>query len=955
MSYAKLYSNRKSFFKGLIIFSTVFSLFFVSCKSADVNKESETPLVLDSKIKQGSFENGMTYYILHNEEPKNRIILRLVVKAGSCMEEDDQKGIAHFIEHLAFNGTEHFEKSAIVDYFEKIGMNFGADLNAYTSFEETVYMLEVPADDPQMLETALLILHDWACAITFPQEEIDKERGVITEEWRLRQGLQGRINDNLNSFLLKDSDFEERLPIGDMDIIANINRDRIVDFYKKWYRPDLMSVVAVGDIDTEILENAIQKTMSVIPANKEKINHQIYRTPVKEEKDILVMKDAEQKYSLVNIFTQEADFAPRATEEDYRALLAQEIGAWVFNQRLSEITNSADAPWLDAGIGESEYTNYTIFSYLGVVPKTGMFTQAMQTFFDEYDRFMAFGVTQREVDRIKQAILAEAEQELNNKDKINSSNHADKLDMYSLVNKVVISQEDAYRITKENLPKITLEEINKECQKLIFNRGTLMFVLAPDTADDIPDEDGLMALWTEYSNPEIIAYTDDVEDENLMEIPSGKAKITSQNHIAELDVNEYILENGIRIITKKTDFEANRIIMNASSKGGHFLVADKDIPSSTICLNYAILSGLNGMTYNQLIKKITAKQVSLGFNINETSEFFNGSCKCEDTDILLQLLNLMFTKTQFNEEGWQIAMNNEIQMAQSHGLQPNDVFNDKIREILYGNEIRYAPNDMNYAQKMDAKAAEIVYKTRFANPADFTFIFTGDFNEAQLLDLCCTYLGTMPTTKDREETVYKYWDFPKGITSATVNKGQDEQGQVFIGFGGNLPAAKDIEESFYDSEMVSQLVSLLDICLREVIREDKSGSYGIGVNGYTDGYPERFYRFNINFGCEPKREQELTEEVIALIKQLQSEPVSDIYIEKLQEGYRRAIETNLRNNNWWINRINAELVFNYEPLWVTSGKEKIASWITPEVLQSLMNKYFNTENYVSVFLQPENK
>ena len=319
----------------------------------------------------------------------------------------------------------------------------------------------------------------------------------------------------------------------------------------------------------------------------------------------------------------------------------------------------------------------------------------------------------------------------------------------------------------------------------------------------------------------------------------------------------------------------------------------------------------------------------------------------------MQLVNLMFTKTQFNDEGWQVIYNNVETLAKSHGLQPNDLFNDKINEILYGDSIYRAPMDMALMKKVKQKSSEKVYLERFANPADFTYIFVGDFDEDTLIDLCCLYFGSLETSTDREETVYKYWDFPKGKPSATVKKGLDNQGRVYMSFGGKLPVSAGLEEGFYENEIMNQLEALFDIRLREVIREDKSGSYGIGVNGYIDGYPERFYRFIVNFGCEPEREQELADSVIEVIKDVQKNGVGEDYIAKLQETNRRTFEVSKRENNWWINRITAELVFNYEPLWLTSDSDRVATWITPEALQAAAKKYLNTDNYVTVFLKPE--
>ena len=947
-----------SFVLSLVVAGFVFgtSLITISCKSTNVsgkkNQTTSTPLQFNSSVVRGSLENGMDYYVLHNEEPKNRIILRLVVKAGSCMEEEDQQGVAHFIEHLAFNGTEHFEKSAIVDYFEKIGMNFGADLNAYTSFEETVYKLEIPADDPSIIQQALLILHDWACAVTFPQEEIDKERGVVNEEWRLGQGLQGRVSDQQIHYLLKDSQFENRTPIGKMEIVNTISREKILDFYNKWYRPDLMSVVAVGDIETSVLETQIKEIMGSIPKNNTKLEHPVFDIPLPTEKQILKMSDPEQKYTFINIY--ERNFNPTIkTVEDARVVMVQEIACSIFDQRVSEITNTVDGPWLAAGIGDTPITNFCSFLYLGFVPKDGMFIQSTKTFFDEYDRFLLHGITQSELERFKQYYSTQMELYHTNKDKIASAEHADELIKYILVGKTYLSNDDFYNLYMSLIPQITVEEVNAYSKNMFKDRGSQFFVLSQDTATDIPEDDEIMQLWKNYKSEELTAYSDDVDNDELMERPAKKGKVTSKKEIAELGANEYMLDNGIRIITKKTDFEADTVYMKINSKGGLFYIDEKDAPSARLSLEYAIMSGLNGMTYNQLIKKITSKQVSLSFNINDTTETFSGSANGKDTEALLQLVNLMFTKTQFNDEGWQVIYNNVETLAKSHGLQPNDLFNDKINEILYGDSIYRAPMDMALMKKVKQKSSEKVYLERFANPADFTYIFVGDFDEDTLIDLCCLYFGSLETSTDREETVYKYWDFPKGKPSATVKKGLDNQGRVYMSFGGKLPVSAGLEEGFYENEIMNQLEALFDIRLREVIREDKSGSYGIGVNGFIDGYPERFYRFIVNFGCEPEREQELADTVIEVIKDVQKNGVGEDYIAKLQETNRRTFEVSKRENNWWINRITAELVFNYEPLWLTSDSDRVATWITPEALQAAAKKYLNTDNYVTVFLKPE--
>lgn len=945
--------SKNIFSLKLIAVFFVVSSIFLGCASTSSKVESEKALVWDSSIKRGSLENGITYYIKKNTTPSNRITLRLVVKAGSVMEEENERGIAHLIEHMAFNGTENFEKSAIVDYFEKIGMNFGSDLNAYTSFEQTVYKLEIPADDPKILETAMLIFHDWACGITFPQEELDKERGVVTEEWRLGQGLQNRATEKQVELLLHDSAFEKRLPIGDMNVIKNVSRETLVNFYKKWYRPELISVVAVGDIDSGKMEAAIKKTMEKIPASEERYESKKLTVPNPTENKISILKDAELPYTQVFMFEPEKDFKPRETEKDLQEIIALEMAASIFEIRMNEISTMADSPWFAAGASSLSLTNWSYHNYLGVYPKAGQFTQALKRFFDEFDRFVVHGVTESELNREKEKYLASALLAYQNRNENESYSIADNIINYPLLGKIQISEEEYYRIYKKIIPLITIEQVNEAVKKAIGNRGSLMYIQGP-VSEKYPSEKEIMSLWKDYKNAEISAYEDNSTD-GLMKRPLQKAKIKSQKAIKELGAKEYILENGIRIITKKTNYEHNFVRMNVLSKGGLYYLDDEDVPSSGMVPGYVLYSGFENLTYNQLVKEISSKQINFYLNIDNTIEYFTSSFSEPYTEEALQLVNLFFTQVKFNDGSWQALLQQNKEIAASHGNKPDDVFNDKIRELLYGkNNIYYAPFDLNYVSKMDSKKAEKIYRERFANPADFTYVFTGDFNETKLLEYCQLYLGNLKTSDEREETIYKLWKFPEGKQTATVKKGQDEKGKVFIAFGGELPEEKDVEKSYKEKKILSYLTYLLEIRLREVIREDKSGSYGVSVNGSINGNKDRNYKVIISFGCEPSRAEELRDEVLEQIVLLQKNPAGQNYLEKLIETEKRGSENNIYDNGWWMERINSELIFNTEPVWVSKNDKKTeVEWITAENILEAAKKYLNVENYVSVYLKPE--
>ena len=942
------------------LFAAFFAAAFVAslllgtgCSTSKVeNKSNGNQLVLDSAVKQGKLDNGMSYFIRENGEPKNRIQLRLVVKAGSCMEDEDQKGIAHFVEHMCFNGTENFEKSAIVDYFESIGMSFGPEVNAETSFEHTVYMLELPADNPEILKTSLLVLHDWACSVTFDPVEFEKERGVIIEEWRQRtQGVNWRVAMKEVGLVLKDSRYEKRLPIGDINVIKNIKLDRVVDFYKKWYRPENMAVVAVGDIKADVLEKAIKEVMGTIPASEKETKVPSFKVPLQTEKSITILRDKELSVTEICIFQQLEESKPVTTIEQIREGFISNIVMSIFNQRCHEKTSLPDAEWLTASSGMIDFTRKNYNLMLDMVPKAGRFKEALKAFIDEYERFLKYGVTKTELERVKKSMLQGLQQSYENKDKHSSINYVNSLVNYYTLGNIFTTEEDSLKISTKIINEITAEEILELTKKILADRGTMMLIIAPESAE-IPSEKEIFDIWKNYES-EAEAYKDDVVSETFMKKPSNKGKIIEKKALKELGGTQYTFENGVKIITKKTDFKKDSIAIYGGSKGGIYQLKEEEIPSAQISIDYSNLSGRGGITYSQYQKISTTKNLAVSIGMNNTREFFNATANKNNLEESLQLINLMFTKPQFGEDAWKTIYTQYSEIADSYGAKPMQVFSDKINELVMGKNIYSAPFNKDYVKKMDPKIAEKVYRERFANPADFTFIFVGDFDEKELVDLCAYYFGSLKTNDKFDETKYVYFPFPKESKSIVVNKGIDDKGHIYMAFGDSLPVCDDLDVKFRENEIIHQLASLLNIRLREVIREDKSGSYGVSTNGYIDGWPERYYRVSIEFGCEPARQDELYETVIDTIKEIQKGNISDDLIEKLKETYIRTTETNMRNNYWWLNRFTAEVLFEYEPTWFTKDTGKVAEWITKEALVEAANKYLNTDVVLKAYLKPE--
>ncbi len=934
------------------IVSIFLALFVISSCASGIKTSDTTPLELDSSVVTGTLSNGMDFFIKQNSEPKNRIMLRLVVDVGSNMEEDDQQGVAHLLEHMAFNGTEHFAENQLVDYFESIGMAFGPEVNAYTSFDETVYMLEVPADDPEMLLTGLTVLRDWACAITIDAEELDKERGVVTEEWRLGRGLSGRKQDVQIPFLLKDSRYAERLPIGKMDVIANIPRQRVLDFYKKWYRPDLMSVVVVGDADSQYLKQMVNDVMSDIPAATEENPRIQYNVKPQTEEAVLVFKDAEQPYTLIQILEQ-IEYEPLTVKGQFRQALVASIASSILNARFAEITQSGNAPWLDAAAFSQNITRTSMFNALGMIPLSGNFNMGFTSLLDELIRYQKYGAIQNELNRVVQNIYKSAEQQWLNRNKKNSSKIASELVDYALTGNVMIDADLLFSLYKEVLPTITLKEVNVAAKNMFTNRGVLLIAATPMDAKDVPSQEDLLELWQTYESAEqLLPYTEGSLNSDWAIIPENKGSVVAQEKVPGTDVIKYTLSNGAELFAMKTDFKNNEILFSAISKGGLSLLSDEQVPSASMVSDFVDLSGLNGFTATELQKVLAGKNVALNSFIGEYTEGLTGKSSTSDLETLMQLVYLSFTEPDFTEAGWNTMMNSVQTMAESRSLQPVNVFMDKLVELIYGKTLRKSAVTPEYVSYLDKNLAEKIYKERFANAADFAFVFVGDFEEKELLNLAETYIATLPSMEEPlEQAVWQEKLFPKGKPTATVRKGLEDQSRVFIAFGGELPVVS-AEQANIDAEMLKMLEMLLDIRLREVIREEKGGSYGVSVYASMRTMPKRNFMVQINFGCQPGREQELADEVLVQIHKLQTELLDESYMTKLRETYRRELETAVKTNSFWLSAITDSVLTDL-PLKTVLDDETIPALISAQTLRQLANEYLDLDNYVIAYLMPE--
>lgn len=931
----------------------IVALLVFSCTSVqkkDSAGSGSDRLPVDTSVQTGVFDNGMTWQICQNSEPENRLFLRLAVKAGSILEDEDQKGIAHLVEHMAFNGSEHFEKNELVDYFETIGMSFGPEVNAYTSFDETVYMLEIPSDDPEILKTSLLVLQDWASGLTFDAEELDKERGVVIEEWRMGRGAGGRIMDAQVPFLFGGSRYAERLPIGDPEIVKTVSRDRVIDFYTKWYRPDLMTVTLVGDADPSVLLSGLSNTLGKIPAVKKPPKRNWYESKIQKKSSTLVFRDPEIPYTTIQILEQ-FPVSTLLTEKDLRSQLVRSIGFYAFNERMSEKILAGSPTLLAAQAGDQRIVKPTMFSFVGVVPAPGAFVPAMKDALEELSRLEQFGVTAEELERAQQSILDSVKQEWLNKDKVHSASIAGALVNQDIYGDVALSIQDKYDLYNRIVLEITREQVTSSINDWYTGRGKLLMITAPEAADDIPSDAELLNLWQNWK-PEtsLVAYEEKGLQRPLFDTSSlvAPGAIVSEKEIAKEGIKEWILSNGARVLVYPTSYKSNEILFSAWSRGGVSLVSDADFPSAVVSTSFATMSGLNGFSAVELQKKLSGKTVSLGLWLDEAYEGFSGASSVEEFETLFQLISLYFTNAQFSPEAWTAVRNQLETVSASRKNDPGEMFADLKVRLVYGDSVRRSTLTESFVASMNPTLSEASFRNRFADAGDFTFVFVGSVDETVLKQFATQYLAVLPSSGIKEKAQDVGIEFPAGIVSDALSMGLEPKSQVFLSFGGNTDIGN------WDYELFNSFISLLETRLREVIREDLSGSYGVSVRGSLVSEPKPVYELVIEFGCEPGREEILTKAVFEQISWFQNDIVPEKYIGKLKENWKRNQEEGLKNNNWWLDQIVTKEMQNLSLETISDTKSYLKE-LSGVAMQNLAKEYLKQDNYVKATLMPQKK
>jgi len=905
-----------------------------------------SPIPPDPDVKQGRYDNGLRYFIRVNKEPENRAQLWLAVNAGAVLEDDDQQGLAHFVEHMSFNGTEHFSKNELIHYMESIGMRFGPEINAYTNFDETVYMLEVPTDTTEMVETAFQILEDWSHLLTFDDEEIDKERGVIGEEWRLGRGAQMRMLDKQLPVLFQGSKYADRITIGKKAVIDTCHYDTLRRFYTDWYRPDMMAVIAVGDFEPEWIEGLIETHFASLPAPDAPRPKEAFPVPDHEETLISIVTDPEATHTTVTVMFK-SDVAPVGTLGDVRRDVVGILHDDMLNDRLTELTKEAEPPFLFSLMDEVPIVRSKRLQMIVAVVNQDGIEGGLEALLVETARVNLHGFTQTEMERSKAELTRTFDNWFKERNKTESVDFAkDILDLF-LRGTPAPGIEWAYETVMALIPEITLEEINQLSAARVGEKNRVVLVGAPEKEGvAVPSEEDLMAVFDRVSNAEIEAYVDATTDKPLVAEKPQPGPVAKESTIEELNVTEWTLSNGVRVILKPTDFKNDEILFHAYSVGGNSLAPDADFVSSEAAAMIVDESGVGEFTSIELEKTLSDKVVSVSPYIGTLREGLNGSASPQDMETMFQLIYLYVTSPRKDADAFASFQSKMKGVFENRSASPEAAFFDTLQVTLAQNHYRSRPWTTALLDEIELDSAYEFYNDRFADAGDFVFFFVGNFTPGEMKPLVETYLGGLPATGREENWTDNGIAPPKGVVKKTVMKGIEKKGQVAIAFTG--PFEWTAERNY----ALRSLAEVMEFDLREMLREDLGGTYGVGIMPQATQFPTEEYKLQIAFGCDPDRIEELTQAVFGQIDSLVAYGPDLDYVERTREAQLRLYETNMRENRYWLQQLQTRYFMGADPVKMLHYPELVET-LSADMIKKAASDYLDTKNYVQIVLVPE--
>jgi zinc protease len=921
-------------------------LFSVSYGQKGITDLKDT-LPVDPNIVIGKLDNGLTYYIRKNSKPEKRVELRLAVNAGSVQENNSQQGLAHFTEHMCFNGTKNYPHNDLVDFLQKTGVKFGADINAYTSFDETVYMLQLPTDDKALVEKGVQVIEDWAHQVTFDDKEIESERGVITEEWRLGLGANDRMERKYFPVVFKDSRYATRLPIGDINIVKNCPHDTLRSFYKDWYRPDLQAVAIVGDIDVKEMEELIKKHFGGIknPANQRP--RIAYNMPDNKDPLISIVTDKEATNSTVMVDYKHPSKLTY-TVADYKEYLTDELYNEMLNARFSEISNLSTAPFIAA---YSDYGSFLARSedayQLYASSKENQIDKSFETLLIENQRVKQFGFTATELERTKEKLLNDYEKASKESDKTESGKLIREYVSNFLSKDPIPGAQNEFLLAKKLLPVITLEEINALAAKWITDNNMAVVITAPEKDGvKVPTEKQILDIIANSKKAIVTAYVDKFKSEPLIKEDLKGSNVTSKTENKDLGFTELTFGNGVQAIIKKTDFKNDEIQIKSYSTGGTSLYSDQDFISAYYAGRIIDECGVGNFSNTDLDKKLTGKELNISPYMNDLKQGFTGKSSPKDFETLLQLAYL-YSKAPRKDTAEFKTFLSKIKTQQKF-LSSNPVyaFYDTIIKASSSNNPRtFLLLSEKQLNQINLDKAFSIYNERFNNASSMKFFIVGNVNVDSITPFLEKYLGSLPGTGKPENWQDKNTKFPAGITDFVINRGTEDKSMVEI-----------INRDKFDWNdknriCLNMIKEILSIKLIQVIREEMGGVYSPQVQLSGKQFPETEYSLMVQFGCSPKNVDTLTKAVFKIMNDIRTKGPEDVDVSKAKETLIRGREVDIKTNKFWLDKLEA-FYFDKDDVGMINDYASKINAITAQDLKDCFDKYIPKDHYMRVVLKP---
>jgi zinc protease len=902
-------------------------------------------LPLDPSIRAGRLPNGLRYFLRQNARPAKRVSLRLAVDVGSIHEADDQRGLAHFLEHMAFNGSTNFKPGELVAFLESIGARFGPHVNASTSFDETIYMLDVPTDREGYVDKGLLALRDFAGGASLTSEEIDKERGVVLEEWRGRLGAGSRVTDQQLPILFAGSRYADRLPIGLPDTLRTFPHERLRDFYRTWYRADRMAVIVAGDLPLDEAERLVRQRFSDLATPTAPAPDVSRVVPPHTDTLYKMVTDSEaQRWSVTAAFKSTPE--PDGTVGAYRRSIVRGLALSMLNQRLSEIARRPDAPFLSADAGASGLGRaLAIFELSAEVP-AGKTAQGLDAVVREARRAQQFGFTAPELDRARQALLAGYEQAFNERGNAESPSLANELVRHVLQREPAPGIAYEFALVRGFLPGITAADLTAEMRKLVRDDSRVVLGVSP-AVPNAPTDDTLRTALAAAFTGEVTPWSDGLAGRALVATSPARGRVTGRREVPAVGVTVLTLSNGMEVWLKPTTFKADQVVFSAYAYGGGSLASEADYSEAALAPALVAMGGLGGLTPVDLEKVLAGRIASASPDIDSHTHGVSGSSTPKDLETALQLVYLTFTAPGLTDEGFGLLQRRFGAMLENQRQSPRYLFGEKVRELTTSGH--YSAKSLSVAdvQALDLQVMRRDYAARFGNAADFTFFMVGAFDEATVVPMVEQWLASLPSTGPRR-TAFRDMGmtFPKGIERALVTKGKEPASQNAIAFFADT-GLNELE--MHRARAASTLVGMR---LRDILREQLGGTYGVGVN-YGNTAPQKGYgTMTVSFGSAPDRVETLQRAVLDEVTRLRTEGPSADDLQKVQEMERRELETSATQNQYWLGSLQTVHMLGWDAATIARRVERTNALTVP-ILHETIKRYFPLDRYVVVTLKPE--